>query len=255
MPLEKGEKIILYIDKKRKYFVEIGSKEEIHTDKGVIRTRDLMEKDYGNHVMTSKGIKVYILRPQHYDLYRGLKRRSQVVYPKDVAFILYLAGIREGYRVAEAGIGSGFLTIALANSIGVDGKVYAYDIRDDMLDIARKNLEKIGLLDRVVFCKKDIREGFNEKDLDAVILDMPDPWNAVKTSWDSLKPSAPLVTFVPTLNQLEKVHLAMVDNGFIDVRSFETIYREYKVELNSTRPEFFSVTHTGYITSGRKVLK
>jgi len=81
---------------------------------------------------------------------------------------------------------------------------------------------------------------------------MPDPWNALRAAHDALKPSASLVVFVPTVNQVEKVALAMQANGFTDVHAEELILREYQVRENAVRPRNVGVVHTGYIVRARK---
>lgn len=50
------------------------------------------------------------------------------------------AGVEEGSRVADIGCHEGYLSIHLANRVGVDGKVFAVDVREDRLDILRHNL-------------------------------------------------------------------------------------------------------------------
>ena len=251
MPINEGDVVVLRIDNKRVYLTRVTRGKEFHTDKGFIRFDEVIGKEYGSYVETSKGFRVYILRPTPFDIYFGLNRPSQVLYPKDIAYMIYSAGLRAGHKVLEAGTGSGFLALTLAYFLDGTGTVISYDIREDMQDAARRNAQMLGITN-IEFRLKDVREGFDEEGADAVFLDMPDPWNAVEPAYRALKPSASLVVFVPTANQVEKTALAMQDKGFVDVHAEELILREYQVKENATRPKNIGVMHTGYIIRGRK---
>ncbi len=251
MPINEGDTVVLRIDNKRVYLVRVARGRTFHTDKGFVKLDEVIGKEYGNYVMTSKGFKAYLLRPTPFDIYYGLSRPSQVLYPKDIAYMIYSAGLRAGYKVLEAGTGSGFLALTLAYVLNNTGRVISYDIREDMQEAARKNAEMLGIRN-IEFRLKDVREEFDESEADAVFLDMPDPWNAVEAAYKALKPSAPLVVFVPTTNQIEKTAMAMMEKGFVDVHAEELILREYQVKENATRPRNIGVMHTGYIIRGRK---
>ncbi|MDT7905825.1 MAG: tRNA (adenine-N1)-methyltransferase [Sulfolobales archaeon] len=251
MPIKEGDPVVIRIDPKRVYLVKALPQRTLHTDKGFIRLADVIGKEYGSSVQTSKGVKAEILRPTPFDIYFGLNRPSQVLYPKDIAYMIYSSGIRAGSKVLEAGTGSGFLALTLAYFLNNTGKVISYDVRKDMQEAARKNAETLGFTN-IEFRLKDVREGFDEEEADAVFLDMPDPWNALRAAHNALKPSASLVVFVPTVNQVEKVALAMQANGFTDVHAEELILREYQVKENAVRPRNVGVVHTGYIVRARK---
>jgi len=251
MPIKEGDPVVIRIDPKRVYLVKALPQRTLHTDKGFIRLADVIGKEYGSSVQTSKGAKAIILRPTPFDIYFGLNRPSQVLYPKDIAYMIYSSGIRAGSKVLEAGTGSGFLALTLAYFLNNTGKVISYDVRKDMQEAARKNAEMLGFTN-MEFRLKDVREGFDEEEADAVFLDMPDPWNALRAAHNALKPSASLVVFVPTVNQVEKVALALQANGFTDVHAEELILREYQVKENAVRPRNIGVVHTGYIVRARK---
>lgn len=254
MPLKEGDPVTVWIDVKRVYLIKITKGKRLDTDKGFILHDDLIGKEYGDVIKLKKGEAV-LLKPILSDIYTTLRRPSQVLYPKDVAYIIYSSGIKPGDVVVEAGTGSGFLAISLAYFVGPTGKVISYDIREDMQEVAKFNASILNLLDRIVFKLKDIREGIDEQDVDAIFLDMPDPWNAISVAYRALKPSSQLIIFVPTVNQVEKTYLEMKKQGFIDIHAEELIIREYQVKENATRPRNTGVTHTGYIIRGRKFIK
>ncbi len=253
--IKEGSLVYLVIDRKRRYVVRVKGEGVFGTDKGFIRFSDILGKPYGSHVYTSRNVRVYMLKPLHYDYLYSYKRITQVIYPKDSSYMVYIAGIGPGSRVVEAGIGTGYLTTYLAHIVGDKGRVYCYEIREDYIEIARQNLKLSSILDRVVIKNKDIRRGIDEEDIDAVFLDIPDPWNTVKHVYKALKPSHPVIIYVPTINQVEKTVLALRRHGgFIDIRAQEIIHRDYIVEEGATRPASLMIGHTGYIVSARKIL-
>ena len=52
-------------------------------------------------------------------------------------YVVSQFGLKKGSRVADFGCGHGFFTVALARSVGPEGKVYAIDIQKATLDIVR----------------------------------------------------------------------------------------------------------------------
>jgi tRNA (adenine57-N1/adenine58-N1)-methyltransferase len=163
--------------------------------------------------------------------------------------------IEPGQTVLEAGIGSGSLTIALASAIAPTGKVISYDIREEFIDHAMKNLRQAGLAQLVTTKLKDVTEGIDEKDLDAVILDIPNPWAAVEHAWNALRVGGSLCSYSPLISQVEQTVREIEGHQFIEVKTLENIQREMVVSVHGTRPSFDMLGHTGYLTFARKVLQ
>ncbi len=255
--VSEGSEVLVYIDRRRRWIVRVERGRVFGSDRGVAKHDDFLGKPFGSSVRLSAGFSAYVLKPLLIDyLEKGFDRRTQVLYPKDMGLILLLLGVGPGSRVLEAGIGSGFMTSVLANVVRPDGKVYAYEVREEFARIALRNLKRLGL-DRFVEVKiRDIREGVDERGLDAAILDMPDPWDALEVVHEALKPSAPAVFFLPTASQVDKLLAKLIEfGGFVDIRVFETLLREYRPVPGALRPETTMVGHTGYIVFARKVLK
>ncbi|WP_440060214.1 tRNA (adenine-N1)-methyltransferase [Thermogladius sp. 4427co] len=252
MPLKEGDTVLIYIDPRRKFVQKLKTGGILGTDKGLIKHDDIIGKEIGSTVPTSRGGKAFLLKPLPIDFLPAMKRVTQVIYPKDLGFIVFLAGLHPGCKVLEGGVGTGHVTAALAYMVGENGKVYAVEIDEEKLSRARENLAKLGLDTRVVFVKKDIREGVDETGFDAAILDIPDPWNALRPVHDALKPSSPLIAFTPTVNQVEKTVLEM-RKMFIDIHVFEILLREYLVSEGAVRPVTRMIGHTGYVIFGRKI--
>lgn len=259
MPIKEGGDYVLIVGDGVRSVIKVargGSR--ISTIRGIINADDIINHEYGTLIKTSLGYDIAVLRPLITDiLLERADRVTQVIYPKDAAqIIINTGGIGPGSRVAEAGVGSGFMTAMLAYYVRPSGRVYGYDKREDAISIARKNLEMLGLLDWVELKLRDvISDGFLERDLDAVILDMGDPWNAIPRATEALRLDGVLVVYVPTVNQVIKVLRAMSDYGYADVRMFDVMVREWKTEPNEVRPQTWVNAHTGYILIGRRTLR
>ena len=188
------------------------------------------------------------------DLRETMERGAQTFAPKDLGSLLYEADIVPGATVVEAGAGSGGLTVALARAVGPGGRIVSYDLRDGALDVARMNVDRAGLEAIVTFRKGDVRGGIEERDVAAVVLDIPDPWAAVPAAWDALYPCGHLATFSPNMEQVKETAAAIRKKPFVDLRTIELIERELEVREVGVRPSFAALGHTGYLTFARKVL-
>ncbi len=195
-----------------------------------------------------------VLEPSARDLQETLTRGPQILSPKDIAAILYEADVRPGARVVEGGTGSGALTCAIACAVGPDGRVYAYDLREESLTRARSNVAAAGLEGRVEFRLADLREPLPDADVDAVLLDIPDPWLGIPSAWSALRPCGHLATFSPNMEQVKETVAAIRRLPFVEVRTIELIEREMEVRDVGVRPSFAALGHTGYLTFARKVL-
>jgi tRNA (adenine57-N1/adenine58-N1)-methyltransferase len=251
--VKNNDTVVLVDTSYHKFIIETDGKTDKIKGLGVIDPKNLIGNEYGKQIEIGDR-QFWILQPSLLDKLQCLKRQAQIILPRDSAHIIMNCSIESGHNVLEAGIGSGSLTIALANTIAPNGKVISYDKRDDFIEHALKNL-KSAKLDKYVITKiKDVTKGIDEKDLDAVILDIPNPWNAVDHAWKALKTGGFLCTYSPLISQVEKTVEEIKKNSFIEVKTFENIQREMIVSDFGTRPSFDMLGHTGYLTFARKVL-
>ena len=78
---------------------------------------------------------------------------------------------RPGEKVLEIGFGTGHCLVSLAQSVGPTGKVYGLDLSERMCDLARDNLHKAGLADRVeLTCGDAVRLPYPPDSLDAIFM-------------------------------------------------------------------------------------
>lgn len=226
---------------------------EFQTHRGVIKHDDLIGRPWGSQVFSHTGAPFFLLQPSLADLLINLPRATQILYPKDIGFILVTMGIGPGQHVVEAGTGSGSMTIALASAVGAEGRVTSYEQRADMQNLARKNLERLGLASRVDFKLRDIAQGFDETDADAFFLDVPNPYDYLPQARAALKPGGFFGTLIPTFNQVEKTLHALRQNNFAFIEVCEILLRYYKTEPTRLRPTDRMVAHTGFLIFARRI--
>ena len=250
-----GDNILLYLDVRRTYMIKVQVGQTFHTHKGYIKFDDLIGKDYGAAFKSSLGIDFTVLKPTLTDYIMKSQRNTQIIYAKDAALIVMFSGIGPGSKVVESGTGTGALTTALAHYVQPTGKIYSYDIREEGLKAAEKNLKRAGLLDFVELKLKDVVSGIDERDIDAVVLDLAVPWLVVPQAYEALKPSGTIVSFSPTIDQVVKTVEVLREYNFVCIETFECIMRGMQIERGKTRPQTLMTGHTGYITHARKVTK
>lgn len=252
--IREGDYVLLYLDDKRTYLVRVERGKVLHTHKGFVRIDDVIDQEYGVRVKSSMGVEFVAFRPSVRDFIFKSMRGTQIIYPKDIALIILYGNIKPGSRVVEAGTGVGALTTALASYVKPDGKVYSYEVRKEFLEVARKNLERAEVLDYVELKNKDVTQGIDERDVDAVVLDMATPWLVIPHAYTALKGGGSFISFSPTIDQAIRTVEELRGCGFRYIETIECLIRKIRVEKGKTRPETLMIGHTGYMTFARKTL-
>jgi tRNA (adenine57-N1/adenine58-N1)-methyltransferase len=251
-PLARDGDLVLLLDAKNKPFIfRLQSGQELQTHRGVVRHDDLTGRSWGSRVVSHLGQPFFLLSPSLHDLLLYLPRQSQIVFPKEIGYILLRLSVGPGARVIEAGTGSGAMTLALAWAVGPAGHVYSYDRRHDMQSLAARNLARVGLESRVTFHEAAIEDGFDESDADALFLDVPDPHLALPQVRRALRPGSPFCAILPTVNQISTLLTAMEANEFAFAEVCEILLRFYKTVPQRLRPLDRMVAHTGYLVFAR----
>ncbi len=256
--IEENDLVFLVFDNRSRWLLQVKSGESFHTHRGIIEHDEIIGSSFGSVIFSrpheSQGYKFFVLKPlpSDYVLYMG--RKTQIIYPEDAGLILLYSGIGPGSVVIEAGTGSGALSCILGNFVRPDGHVYSYDIREKSLRRARKNVEMTRLQEVISIQEGDILTmDLDHANVDSVVLDMPQPWEAIEKVKKYLKLSGVLVSFSPTIEQVKKTTFSLRKHGFIEISSCELMKRMLQVKENATRPEVRMIGHTGYITFGRKI--
>ncbi len=255
MNVAKENDLVLLIGQDRKQFIQrLRAGGQLQTHRGVIQHDELLGQPLGREIRTHLGYPFVIVEPSTSDLITLLKRTTQIMYPKDIGYTLLKLNVMPGSRVVEAGTGSGGLTLALARAVGPEGRLTSYEVRPDILRLAQKNLEALGLADVVEFKLRDIAEGLDERDVDALFLDVRRPWAYLDQVVEALKDGGFFGAILPTTNQVaELVRALEAKQTFAPVEVEEILVRPYKAVPTRLRPMDRMVAHTGYLIFARKV--
>ncbi|MBC7264444.1 MAG: tRNA (adenine-N1)-methyltransferase [Chloroflexi bacterium] len=253
MALARESDLLLILAKDGKRFiVRLERGQLLHTHRGIIAHDDLIGAPLGQVRQTHLGYPYVALRPSIHDLVMDIKRASQIVYPKEAGYILLKLNVGPGSRVVEGGTGSGALTMVLAHAVRPDGRVYTYESREDMCRLAAKNLANVGLADVVEIKQRDIATGFDERDADAVFLDVRTPWLYLDQAREALSDGGFFGAIVPTANQVSELIDVLGRKEFMDIEVCEILLRSYKPVPTRLRPVDRMVAHTGYLVFARK---
>jgi len=250
--IKEGDFAIIYFPRKEiRYFRRVERKTiSLHVD--LLSWEGLIGRPYGEELFTRNGEPFYVFRPTPLDLAKNVIRKTQIIYPKDLAYISAKLGVHSGSRVIECGSGSGAATTFLASLVRPDGMVYSYEMNKSFLEIAMKNVERFGLSQWVRFKLGKAEDGFDEEGVDAVLLDMAEPWNALRSAYRSLKSGGILASILPTFGQVERMISSLTEMKFTFVEMEEILVRPYKPYPGRIRPDDRMVAHTGYLIFARK---
>jgi len=218
---------------------------------GMIPHDQIIGTEWGTDISTHLGKTFTLLQPALDDLLRDIQRTTQVIYPKDMGYILLSLGVGPGSQVLEAGTGSGALTVALAHAVGPGGPVFSYERRPEIQDLARRNLEHFGFADRVTLKTRDVEQGFDEAELQAVFLDLPNPEVYLPQARAALQPGGFFGAILPTTNQVSLLLSALNRNNFGLVEVSEILHRYYKPVAERLRPVDTMNAHTGFLIFAR----
>jgi len=252
----KAGDMVLLLGQDRKSFIRtLRPGEEFQTHRGILHHDSLIGQPLGAQVNTHLGYPFFLLTPTTEELVRGIRRKSQIVFPKDAGYIVLRLGVQPGSVVVEAGTGSGALTSVFAFQVGESGHVYSYDVREDMQSMARSNLRRFGLEDRVTLIERDIAEGFDPHESGCLFLDLVKPWDYLDQARAALAGGGMLGSLVPTANQLVRLITALEDHpDFAFVEAEELSLRRWKTIPGRVRPSDRMVAHTGFLIFARAVI-
>lgn len=249
-----GDLALMVSAQKKRFLIRLAAEEQLHTHRGIIKHNDLIGQTWGTRVYSHLGSAFLLLQPSIADLLLETRRNTQIMYPKDVGFILVNLDIGPGKRVLEAGSGSGAFTTLLAFIVGETGHVYSYEQKEAAQNLARKNIAKVGLEQRVTFKHRDIAEGFDEQEVDALFLDVPNPYDYLVQVRTALKTGGFFGCILPTMNQVSKILIALRHEKFSFIDVCELLLRYYKTASQRLRPTDRMVAHTGYLVFARPII-
>lgn len=248
-----GDLVLLVSPDRKRYLIRLKHGDQWFSHRGSIAHDDLIGRPLGRTVYTQHGHAFLALEPSTADLIQELPRSTQIIYGKDAAQIVMRLSLYPGRTVVEAGTGSGGLTFILARTVMPTGHVYSYETRPDSFEIARRNLADLGLSDYVTLYNEDISNGFHERDVDAVFLDVREPWLYLDHVWATLKGSGFFGALAPTANQVSALLEGLEARPFGDLSVEEVLVRPYKPVPARLRPEDRMIAHSAFLIFARKI--
>ncbi|MEF8874338.1 MAG: methyltransferase domain-containing protein [Candidatus Thermoplasmatota archaeon] len=248
--IEKGEKLVLW-NHDNATLVKVDGETKKISGLGVIDTDRFVGKRWGTEVKIGRE-RYRLLQPALKDGPELIDREAQIILPHIGVQMALYCDITSGKRVVEGGAGSGMFSAVLSKMIGPKGELVTYEIREDFIKTARSNLEKLDLDENWKLVKGDVTEDVEERNVDAFVVDIPEPWEALDMADKSIKDGGFFAGYVPSTNQLEKTVKGMRQHDYVDIKSFESLERDMVVGEKGVRPSFEMLGHTGYVAVGRK---
>ncbi len=257
MVFREGEIVIFLDHQERSYLQKLKPEGMLQTHRGNLPHAALIGQQPGISAKTTQGKEFFILRPSLMDFMMNMPRKSGIIYPKDTAYLLLHTDVKPGSRVVTAGVGSGALLLALAQQVGPTGFVWGYDIRQDMLDFAAKNLESfMGPVENVSLELEDVYQNIPAKQVNTIILDVPEPWQCLTAVTNALTPGGNLAVYTPTIIQAESTCAALRSTyNFGAIETIEILIRDWHIHNRSVRPNHRMVGHTGFLTFARRIVE
>jgi len=255
-PFTPGERALLVDGKDRRYLVRLEAGASFHTHHGFVDHDELLGRSEGTYLRMQDGAKYLCVRPTLSDVVLKMPRGAQVIYPKDLGPILLLADVFPGARILESGVGSGALSMTLLRA---GAEVTGYELRQDFANNASKNVA--GFLGQGVVDERyhvEVRDAYDGIDteggepiFDRVVLDLPEPWQVVGHAESGLVPGGILVSYLPSIMQVQRLRAALDLSGFGMCTTQEVLVRTWKVDGLAVRPDHRMVAHTGFLTAAR----
>src|SRR6266481_1407447 len=252
-----GEQVLLTDHRGKRHLIFLRKGDTFHSDRGFIVHDSIIGQPDGSWHRSSKGTRYLALRPTLSEYVLDMPRGAQVIYPKDLAIVMFWADIFPGARVLEAGMGSGALTLALLRAVGPEGRVITFEQRDEFARRALANIHlRVGEVANLTVRLGAVEDGIaDEEPVDRVLLDLPEPWRLSQLVAAALRPGGILLSYVPTIIQSHQLSETLQhEPQWALVETFETLLRPWNIEGQSVRPFHRMVAHTGFITVARRVV-
>ena len=250
-----GELALLRDRRGRRYRLRLSAGVQFYTHLGSVPHDDIIGTHDGSYVVTNKGHRLLALRPTLLEAVLEMPRHSQVIYPKDLATILIRGDIYPGATVVEIGLGTGATAATLLRAVGPDGHVVSYEVRPEVAQGACNNIADLlpDVSNHTVRLRDAVAEGIEERGVDRVVADIPEPWLLTPTVTEALRTGGIFLSFLPTVPQVHELGRQLIhDPHYHLVETVETLERPWRISDRSIRPADRMVGHTGFITTARR---
>lgn len=231
--------------KQRIFYADEGK--DFHTNYGKLSKEKLKK---GGKAASDTGKQFYVFDAGFTDKLKRLKRSPQSIPLKDLGFIAAETGIDKSSVVVEAGLGSGISAIFFSR---LAKKIVSYEVDNENIEVAKANIKTIGAKN-ITIIQKNFYDSCNEKNANLVLLDVPEPWNAVASAVKAAAVGGFIVSYSPQLTQSQKFACAMEKyENILLLKTVEIIERPWIVEEKRLRPATMAIAHSGFITFARRI--
>jgi len=254
-PLRPGEEVVLVDPRGEERLVTLVPGKVFGTHRGNLSHDDIIGRPDGCRAWTAMGAEYRVFRPTFNQFVMNLKRHAQIIYPKDIGPILLWADIFPGATVVEAGIGWGALAVKLLEAVGPSGRLVSYEVREDFAESGARTVRRfLGDCPNHEIRIRDIYEGIEEREVDRIVLDLPEPWRATGHAATALAPGGIMLCYLPSTIQVKQAVEAVEASGrFTEPEVFEVIHRPWHVRGQSVRPVQWMFSHSGFLVVSRKI--
>ena len=242
-----GSLVLIVTPKGKRTIKRLVEGENWQSHDGILTPEIVAAADFGDTVMTSMGRPVQLLDVTLQDLLKGIKRQTQIIYPKDIAYICMKLGAGPGRTICEAGCGSGGLTLALSWFCGPTGRVVSHEAREEFAKLARRNLDWAHVGDNVDINVRDVAEGFCVKNADALFLVVRTPWEYLDKAVEAVRPGAVFGFLLPTVMQVGELLKGLERGPFDHIEVQELLLRDWKPLADRLRPNDRMIAHTSFL--------
>lgn len=203
------------------------------------------------------------IEPRLPELIEGMLRRAQTISGKDAGQFITKLGIGPGDTVLEAGLGSAGSALHIARVLGNSGHHITVEPRFEHAEVGLENLRRASSL-FPEFPKHTHLSGFvedvgeqissaSQSGLDAVILDMPEHSNSMRTCYPLMNKGARIACYAPTTIQLEAAWDTCEELGLKVEWAGEIIERPWtRASKGGIKPGKADFGHTAFLLFAKK---
>lgn len=211
---------------------------------------DMIGKCFGSKIYSRGNFNgwIMILEPTPEIWSIAVHTRTQIVNEVDSSVIVMNLDLYPGCVVVESGTGSGCMTMALSRAVFPLGHVYSFEYNSVRATAATEEFKRFNLNKHItVTCADVYSDGFRiassnidvnssssssssskrsdgqiaPNSVDAVFLDLPQPWQALEHAFELLKPSRPICCYSPCIEQVMSTCEKLRSLGFYGIRMVE----------------------------------
>ena len=89
-------------------------------------------------------------------------------------------------------------SIKLLEAVGPSGRLVSYEVREDFAASGARTVERfLGKCQNHEIRVRDIYGGIEERDVDRIVLDLPEPWHVVPHAAQALVPGGIVLSYLP----------------------------------------------------------